>query len=87
MGRPHIYPLKLSSVIGKDQVEVTGDSIIRNECRKEFEHRLRNRPPHEEWKQYTENINEIIDLLLHSDDIEESTAFTMEELTAAINHR
>ena len=80
--KPH---LKFTSVINKDMIEVTGETMIKNEIKKEFEHRLRNRAPHEEWKRYTDNINQIIDLLLLSDDVVESGAFTMEELLSGID--
>ena len=59
--------------------------MIKDECKKEFEYRLRNREPHEEWENYTKNINEIVDLLLLSNhNIQESPDFNMDELSAAL---
>ena len=74
---------KLTSVVSKDGVEVYGDNLIKNEYRKEFQNRLRNREPDELWKEYTNNINQICQLLLEND-TQSSPDFTDEELTSAI---
>ena len=75
---------KLTSVICKDKVEVTGESLIVEEYRKEFQFRLRNRTPHPEWEQYTANTNQILAYLLDSQ-YELTPVFTIEELLLAIS--
>ena len=74
---------KIMSVVCNGNVEVTGDKLIKEEYRKEFEFRLRNRVPHNEWKQYTENVNEILKILLASE-YTETPLFTLDELKKAI---
>ena len=73
---------KLNSVI-KDGVEITGKELIKEEVRKEFDHRLRNRKPAEEWEQYVKTSNEIVQILMGKM-TDDGPQFTMEELIAII---
>ena len=75
---------KITSVMCGDGVEVSGENLIKEEYRKEFEYRLRNRSPHEEWTQYTSNVNKILEILLSSD-YADTPPFTLEELKKAIS--
>ena len=75
---------KITSVICKDKIEVTGESLIIEEYKKEFEFRLRNRAPHIEWEQYTANMNQVLAYLLDSE-YELTPLFTMDELLGAIS--
>ena len=76
--------VKSASVVCNGNVEVTGEELIKEEYRKEFEFRLRNRVPHDEWKQYTANVNEIMKILLKSE-YTVTPLFTLEELRKAIS--
>lgn len=73
---------KLTSVISNN-IEVSGEVLIKNEFSKEFQHRLRNREPHDEWENYTNNINELLKILLHCQ-VDETPEFSMKELKKAI---
>ncbi|MCH2405851.1 MAG: reverse transcriptase family protein [Nitrosopumilus sp.] len=72
-----------SSIIRSDNVEVFGEALIKNEFQKEFQFRLRNRAPDEEWKGYTNNINEIVNILAETP-VEEGPKFTTAELKQVI---
>ena len=78
-------PLKITSVLCSDKLEVTGENLIKEEFRKEFEYRLRNRQPHTEWEQYTKNINEALEIILElSRTLEDTPEFSIEELKKAL---
>ena len=55
---------KLNAVL-KNGVEITGKELIKEEIRKEFEHRLRNRKPADEWQDFVQTSNEIVFTSLH----------------------
>ena len=77
-------PLKLTSVMRPDGIEVTGEDMIKNEFRKEFECRLRNRSPHKEWESYTRNVNETLKIIMKLCETQEIPDFSIEELKNAI---
>ena len=79
---PKKSPAKMTSVLSNN-IEITGECLIKNEFRKEFQHRLRNREPHDDWVNYVKNINELLQVLLHCQ-ADETPEFTMEELKKAI---
>ena len=80
---PGVNTTNIMSVMREDKVEVFGEYAIRNEYRKEFEKRLRNRVPDVEWEGYTKNTNNLLESFLNSEN-EEGSKFTMVELKAAI---
>lgn len=73
---------KLNSIL-KDGVEISGKELIKEEIRKEFRHRLRNRKPKEEWEQFVETSNEIVQLLMEKV-TDNGPEFTMDELSVVI---
>ena len=78
-------PQKITSVIRPDELVVTGEDLIKDEFKKEFEYRLRNRTPHAEWENYTKNINETLEIIMElSRDWEDTPEFTMAELRKAL---
>ena len=54
----------ITSILRSDKLEVQGEKLIKDEFKKEFEHRLRNRSPHAEWEEYTRNINETLEIIM-----------------------
>ena len=54
---------KLNAIL-KDGVEITGKELIKEEIRKEFEHRLRNRKPADEWEDFVQASNDIVQVLM-----------------------
>ena len=74
---------KISSLIRSDGVEVSCKESVQHEVLEEFKHRLRNRPPQEQWEEYTKTTNGLIDLILNSD-LDTFADFTIDELIAAI---
>ena len=62
--------LKLPEVF-KQNGEITSDpNEIKNEVRREFQHRLRNRKPEDSWEGYVEATNLIVEELLKEEDIQ-----------------
>ena len=72
-------------VICDDNTEVSGEHLVKEEYRKEFEFCLRNRLPHKEWETYTENVNKMMEIWLNNTDHTETVPFTLEELKRAIS--
>ena len=54
---------KLNSIL-KNGVEITGKELIKEEICKEFKHRLRNRKPAEEWEDYVQTSNDMVQTLM-----------------------
>ena len=76
--------LKLPEVF-KENGEITADPAeIKNEVRREFEHRLRNRVADPEWEEYVKITNSVVEEMLNSEE-EESPKFTLEEMKAAMS--
>ena len=73
---------KLNAVL-KDGVEITGKELIKEEIRKEFEHRLRNRKPAEEWEDFVTASNDIVKLLMEKM-TDNGPEFTLAELLIVI---
>ena len=74
---------KLESII-KDGVEITGKNLIKEEVRKEFQHRLRNREPAEVWQDFVKTSNEIVQVLLQKS-TNSGPEFTLAELIIVID--
>ena len=62
---------------------MSGEELIKEEFVKEFQHRLRNRDPDENWVEYTETVNEIVKMLMERE-IEGGSVLTIEELKKVI---
>ena len=73
---------KLDSIV-KDGVEITGKNLIKEEVRKEFQHRLRNREPAEGWQDFVKTSNEIVHELMKKN-TNNGPPFTLEELIVVI---
>ena len=73
---------KLQAVYKREGGIATKEDEIKDEVKKEFEHRLRNRLPAPEWEGFVMATNEIVELLMAMDC--ESEPFSKEELDAAI---
>ena len=76
--------LKLHEVIKQNGDKTSDPEEIKNEVRLEFQHRLRNRQPDENWKGYVDATNLIIEELL-KEEYTQSPPFTMEEMEKAIH--
>ena len=74
---------KLNSIL-KDGVEITGKKLIKEEIRKEFEHRLRNRNPAEGWHEFVQTTDEIVKLLMEKV-TDNGHDFTLAELKEVID--
>ena len=74
---------KLNAVL-KDGVEITDKERIKEEIRKEFEHRLRNRKPANEWEEFVQAGNEAVQALMEKMTNDNGPPFTLEELLIVI---
>ena len=75
---------KISSLLRSDGVEVYSADSIKHEVIEEFKHRLRNRPPHKQWENYTQATNHLVEMILNVES-EDCAEFTLGELILVIN--
>ena len=75
--------LQLKAVYKREGGTATNENEIKDEVRKEFEHRLRNRDPAPGWEGYVETTNELVETLLKSQ-AENKEPFSQDELKDAI---
>ena len=75
--------LQLQVVNKRDGGTTSEKDGIKEEVKKEFVFRLRNREPADDWKGYVEATNAVVEELLKNQD-EDSTPFTIEELRDGI---
>ena len=73
---------KLNAIL-KGGVEITGKQLIKEEIRKEFDHRLRNREPADVWQDFVQTSNEIIEVLMGKI-TDNGPEFTLAELSQVI---
>ena len=74
----------MSVRVQSDSRITTKPTEVKDEVKKEFEYRLRNRKAEQDWEQYVKNTNEIVESLLADKNNTPGTPFTMEELKEAI---
>lgn len=77
--------LRLPAVYKKNGIITSNPEEIKAEVRREFEFRLRNRKPDEEWEGYVEATNLIVEELLKEQE-DESPPFTFSEMKEAIGN-
>ena len=75
--------LKLPEVYKKDGSTTTDPDEIKEEAKKEFEHRLRNRAPEPGWEGYVEATNCIVEEILREVQ-DNSPMFSMDEMEKAM---
>ena len=73
---------KLNAIL-KDGVEITDKERIKEEIRKEFEYRLRNRQPANGWEEFVQTGNDLVQALMEKIG-DNGPAFTLEELLIVI---
>jgi hypothetical protein len=78
-----ISNLKLQAVYKRSGEVTTKEDEIKEEVRKEFEHRLRNRDPEPGWEGYVTATNEIVEMMLDNEDTN-NDPFTYEEMEKVI---
>ena len=76
--------LKFRAIYKSNGKVTTNEDEIKDEIRKEFEHRLRNREPEECWEGYVEATNSVVEQLLRETN-DNSLPFSQEELVDAIS--
>lgn len=76
--------LRLPAVYKSNGTITSEPSEIKDEVRKEFQHRLRNREPCEGWDGYVDTTNSVVEELLKDVD-DRSSPFTFEEMKDAIS--
>ena len=76
-------PLKLTAVYKSNGEKTTNEDEVKDEIRKEFENRLRNREAEDGWEGYVEATNSVVEQLLQCAN-DNSPPFSREELDNAI---
>ena len=76
--------LHLPEVYQQNGDITTDPGEIKDEVRKEFQYRLRNRDAEQGWENYVEATNSIVEEMLKEEE-EDSPEFTMEEMKTAIS--
>ena len=71
------------TIMKKNGVEVSGEKMINEAYKEEFQHRLRTREPHDGWCEYVNEVNTIIRDWLKTKSIS-SPPFTIDELDKVI---
>ena len=76
-------PLKLAAVYKSNGERTSNEEEIKDEIRKEFKNRLRNREPEDDWEGYVEATNSVVEQLIKCAN-DNSPDFSREELDDAI---